>query len=83
MPAAQWNGKLLAAGLRDGYATAMTDTGHEGSCCLPGGDSARFAMGHPEKLIDFGYRLVHEMAVAAKAMVNELWPVGDRQRGVA
>jgi feruloyl esterase len=86
MPAAHWNGKFLAdgnggwagsispetlaAGLRDGYATAMTDTGHQGSCCVPGGDSASFAMGHPEKLIDFGYRAEHEMAVAAKAIVK-------------
>lgn len=86
MPAAHWNGKfladgnggwggsidpeVLADGLRDGYATAMTDTGHEGPCCVPGGDGARFAMGHPEKLIDFGYRAVHEMAVAAKAIVK-------------
>ena len=78
MPASGWNGKIeangnggwsgsirpaaLAAGLRRGYATAMTDTGHQGS-------SASFALGHPEKLADFGYRAVHEMAVAAKAIV--------------
>jgi feruloyl esterase len=78
MPAAGWNGKFeangnggwsgsispttLAAGLRRGYATSMTDTGHQGS-------SASFALGHPEKLIDFGYRSSHEMTVAAKAIV--------------
>ena len=79
LPASGWNGKLLAngnggwsgsirpdalgAGLKRGYATAMTDTGHQGS-------SASFALGHPEKLTDFGYRAAHEMAVAAKAIVT-------------
>ena len=36
--------------MQRGYAAAMTDTGHEGG-------SASFAMGHPEKVIDFGYRV--------------------------
>jgi feruloyl esterase len=41
----------------------MTDTGHEGG-------SASFALGHPEKVIDFGYRAVHEMATIGKAVVQ-------------
>src|SRR5688572_24468372 len=61
-----WNGTIdrnaLAAGLRLGYATASTDTGHEGG----GGPW----MQRPEKLVDFGYRAVHEMTVAAKAIVT-------------
>jgi feruloyl esterase len=77
LPAAGWNGKFeavgnggwngnidrnaLAAGLRRGYATASTDTGHEGG----GGPW----MQSKEKLIDFGYRAVHEMAVKAKAII--------------
>lgn len=76
LPSSGWNGKLLgvgnggwqgsinrdalAAGLRRGYAAAATDTGHEGG----GGPW----MQRPEKLIDFGYRAVHEMAVTAKAV---------------
>jgi feruloyl esterase len=40
----------------------MTDTGHEGG-------SGSFALGHPEKLIDFGYRATHEMTVKAKAII--------------
>ena len=40
----------------------MTDTGHEGG-------SASFALGHPEKQIDFGYRAVHELAVKSKAII--------------
>ena len=78
MPASGWNGKLQSIGnggwagsisywgmawaLLDGYATAGTDTGHTGN-------SGKFAFGHPEKLVDFGYRSVHEMTVAAKAIV--------------
>jgi feruloyl esterase len=60
-----WTGSInlntLAAGLRRGFATTMSDLGHEGS-------SASFAFGHPEKLIDYGYRAAHEMTVAAKAI---------------
>ncbi len=78
MPAAGWNNKFeaegngawtgsiteatLAGALALGYATAMTDTGHEGG-------SASFALNHPEKQIDFGYRAVHELAVQSKAII--------------
>jgi feruloyl esterase len=65
-----WSGSIspatLAGGLQRGYTTAMTDTGHEGG-------SASFAMGHPEKLIDFGYRSVHEMATKGKAVVKAFY----------
>ena len=72
LPMSDWNGKFLQVGngawggsiqygalgdaLRRGYAAASTDTGHTGA-------DASFAVGHPEKLIDFGYRSVHETAV--------------------
>ena len=75
LPESGWNGKFQAVGnggwagsinyaamaeaIRHGYATSSTDTGHVGS-------TAAFAFGHPEKLTDFGYRAVHEMAVKAK-----------------
>ncbi len=80
MPASGWNGKFMgignggwsgrvwfpymAAALREGYATSSTDTGHQGTA----GD-AKFAVGHPEKVVDFGYRAVHEMSVKAKAII--------------
>ena len=80
LPASGWNGKFMgignggwsgrvwfpymAAALREGYATSSTDTGHQGTA----GD-AKFAMGHPEKVVDFGYRAVHEMTVKAKAII--------------
>src|SRR5207249_2186485 len=82
-----WNGKLLQVGngawvgsiqygplaeaLGRGYVAASTDTGHSGT-------DASFAMGHPEKLIDFGYRSVHETAVQGKATVAALYGAGPR-----
>jgi feruloyl esterase len=81
MPASGWNGKFeavgnggwngnidtnaLATGLRRGYATASTDTGHEGG----GGPW----MQNREKLIDFGYRAVHEMAVKGKSIISAFY----------
>lgn len=78
LPMANWNGKFeavgngglagtitydwLAAALQEGYATASTDTGHTGA-------NAAFAQGHPEKLIDFAYRAVHEMTVKSQAII--------------
>ena len=77
LPAAGWSGKLQAVGngawagnisypamataLAAGYATVSTDTGHVGG-------NANFMVGHPEKLVDFEERAVHEMTVAAKAI---------------
>jgi feruloyl esterase len=82
LPAENWNGKFLAvgnggwagsisfdamaSGLRRGYATASNDTGHKDG-------SAAFAVGHPEKLVDFGYRAMHEMAVQSKAMIQAFY----------
>ena len=55
---------VMGAALSRGYATASTNTGHDGGL----GD-ASFALGHPEKVIDFGYRAVHEMTLKAKLTV--------------
>src|SRR5262245_60542380 len=52
----------MAEALKRGYATASTDTGHVGA-------DTRFAFGHPEKMVDFAYRAVHEMTMASKAIV--------------
>ena len=68
-------GRSLADGLRRGYATAATDTGHKDPSPQPGngrGD-AHFAIGHPEKLNDLGYRAVHEMTITAKALIREFY----------
>ncbi len=58
----------LADQARRGYAVASTNTGHQGN-----GFSARFAYGHPERLIDFGSRAVHEMTIAAKAVTQAFY----------
>jgi feruloyl esterase len=87
MPASGWNGKFqgvgngawtgsiataaLATGVQRGYATASTDTGHEGG-------SASFALGHPEKLIDFGHRAVHEMTEKGKAITAAFYDTAAR-----
>ena len=79
LPAAGWNGKYqavgngaftgsirhssMAAALARGYAASSTDTGHVGN-------TASFGLGHPEKLLDFGWRSVHEMTVAAKEIID-------------
>ena len=34
------------------------------------GNNADFVPGHPEKLVDFAYRAIHEMAVASKAVIQ-------------
>jgi feruloyl esterase len=84
MPAEHWNGKfqglgnggfagdidhrLMAIALDRGYATAATDTGHAGSPI-----DARWALNHPEKVIDFGYRGIHEMTRVAKTVVHEYY----------
>ncbi len=82
LPLSGWNGKYRQEGnggwagtipyqamvdpLRRGYVTAATDNGHEGS-------GADWAVGHPEKLIDFGHRAVHEVAVHAKAITRTFY----------
>jgi hypothetical protein len=79
MPASGWNGKFHGTGnggfagslsyagmsgpLRHGYATATTDTGHSSS-------DAGWALGHAEKIVDYGHRAIHEMTVAAKAIIT-------------
>jgi feruloyl esterase len=52
----------LAASVKAGYAAVATDGGHVGG-------NADFVPGHPEKLVDFAYRAIHEMTVAAKTLV--------------
>jgi feruloyl esterase len=74
----EWNGKFLAAGnggwagsisfsamaggLQAGYAVASNDTGHKGG-------SAAFAVGAPEKVVDFAWRAMHEMTRHSKQIV--------------
>ena len=88
LPSAGWNGKLqsvgngawagsisypaLGAALSAGYATASTDTGHTGN-------NPNFIPGHPEKVIDFAHRAVHEMTVAAKSIITAYYGNGPKR----
>ena len=88
LPAAGWNGKFQAVGnggwagtisyaamgraLEAGYATASTDTGHTGA-------NGAFALDHPEKLVDYAHRAVHEMTVKAKAIVDAFYGSAPKQ----
>jgi feruloyl esterase len=89
LPQSGWNGKFLGvgnfgwggglvysgmlSGLREGYATASNDTGHDSDA--PGGKGGRFALGHPEKVIDYAYRANHESTVDAKAIIKAFYGV--------
>jgi feruloyl esterase len=80
-PAETWNGKYQAignggfagsliylsmgTGLSAGYAVSGTDTGHAG-----GSLESAWALGHPEKVADFGWRAIHETALASKAIID-------------
>ncbi|HET6177047.1 MAG TPA: tannase/feruloyl esterase family alpha/beta hydrolase [Candidatus Sulfotelmatobacter sp.] len=84
LPLSGWNGKLQGignggfAGLIDymqlgwavskGYVATATDAGHEGSPI-----DASWALGHPEKVVDFGHRGIHEMTRVAKEMVQAFY----------
>ncbi len=79
LPVSAWNGKYEAVGgggwagvisysamadaIRAGYASSSTDTGHVGP-------TGTFALGHPEKVVDYAYRSEHEMTVKAKAIIQ-------------
>ena len=80
VPESGWNLKYLQAGcggfcgsisyssmaepLRRGYASAATDDGHQAS-----GVDASWAVGHPEKVVDFGYRALKETTDVAKDII--------------
>jgi feruloyl esterase len=86
MPSTGWNGRYMAVGnggfggsiqgygemanaLARGYATAGSDTGHSAE----DGPGGVFGLGHPEKIVDFAYRAVHEMAATSKRVINEFY----------
>jgi len=86
-----WNGKYMQRGnggwagsipvtdligsLTRGYAVAATDDGHTGGQ-MP---DAAWAIGHPEKLIDFGYRAVHETAIHSKVLLHAFYGTNHTQ----
>ena len=54
----------MAEPLRRGYAVAATDDGHEA-----GGTDGSWALGHPQKVVDFGYRSLKETTDVAKDVI--------------
>jgi feruloyl esterase len=85
MPVENWNGRFqgvgnlgmsgeipyaypffsMASALAQGYAAGGTDSGHS----APIFGNADWALGHPEKVVDFAHRGIHLMTVASKALV--------------
>jgi len=89
LPAAGWNNRYegignggfagsidygaLADAVGNGYAASSTDTGHKAVVI-----DARWALNHPEKINDFGYRAIHATAENAKAIIAAFY--GGRPR---
>jgi feruloyl esterase len=86
LPTTTWNGRFMAVGnggfggaiqgytdmaaaLARGYATAGNDTGHS----VADGPGGMFGLGHPEKIVDFAYRAMHEMTAQSKRLIDELY----------
>jgi hypothetical protein len=59
----------LQSALMARYATSSTDTGHEAASSNDG----KWALGHREKIIDYGHRAVHETAARAKAIIRAFY----------
>jgi feruloyl esterase len=90
LPESGWNGKFRGQGnggfageiiylgletaVLAGYASASTDTGHSGTPT-----DAKWALGHPEKVTDFGYRAIHEMTRISKAAAEAYYGSAPRR----
>jgi feruloyl esterase len=76
----EWNGRFFAGGgggfggavenaaqtsANIGYATIGTDTGHQGD-----GTNASWALGRPDRVLNWGHRAVHRTAEVGKAIVK-------------
>ena len=78
----QWNGRFqgigsggsagairyrqLAAAVDDGYAAVATDNGHTSTSSFDGS----WSLGHPVRIVDFGYRAQHEATLVGKAVTS-------------
>lgn len=84
----RWNGSFFGGGeggfagtvenqarpnLNLGFATAGTDTGHQAD-----GMDASWALGNPERQINFGHRGIHRMTEVARAIVKAYYGVAPR-----
>lgn len=92
-PAAVWNHKLEAVGnggmlgalnyramlpgFNRGYATMTTDLGHTNH---PAGaaEDGTWALGHPEKVVDYAYRAEHVATLAAKRIIADYYHAAQK-----
>ena len=81
----EWNGSFQGVGnggytgginypamvfsMQHGFAVASTDTGHQ----TDGFFDTGWISGHPERVVDFGHRAHHQMAVVAKQVVAKFY----------
>ena len=88
MPTSGWNGKLesianhelggifyygdMGTELKKNFAVASTDTGHTETA------DTSWAVGHPEKIVDYAWRAAHEMTVTAKALIAAYYGANPR-----
>jgi hypothetical protein len=84
LPLAGWNGKFIGQGnggfagsigyqglaiaVLSGAASGGTDTGHTG-----GATDSDWALGHAEKVTDFGYRAIHVMTELSKTVLEAFY----------
>ena len=87
LPISTWNGKFyfqgiggmagsipsIDFGLAGRYASAATDTGHQG-----GPFDSQWGYDSRTKEIDFGYRAIHVVTVAAKAITSKFYGLAPR-----
>lgn len=80
----QWNRKYMAVGnggmagsvvfnamvdpLKRGYAVGSTDTGHAST-----NDDGAWALGHLDRLLNYAYRGIHQMAEADKGIIQAFY----------
>lgn len=80
LPETGWNGRYAGAGnggfggsinyyrlseaVNAGFAGSSTDTGHQG-----GHEDQSWALGHPQRIVDFDYRAIHETAEKAEEII--------------
>ena len=90
LPLSGWNGKFLGQGnggfagsidyrglttaVLSGFASGATDTGHSG-----GATDSGWALGHAEKVIDFGNRGVHLMTAMSKTVAERFYASAPRR----
>jgi hypothetical protein len=95
MPATGWNGRFVDLGnggfagvigyramapkIQQGFATASTDDGHTAIATQGALPYPTWAINHPEKVKDFGYRAVEETAKASKGVIQAFYGKPSRR----